>query len=175
MTDPHEGTTLYLTAVECERGHETTFAHEGPTVALDRSPPWPEAEHCPTCLTRYDYDRDFVEQHEAKRTMPERADSDEVFEEALRLWGEDVQRDMVVEECGEAIIANQHRKRGRVTREEMIEEFVDVHILMEQMRVTYAPQYEEIYDHKMARLAERVENADGDGMDEIVGGDDGDV
>lgn len=173
MSDGGE-TTLYLTTMECEDGHRDTYAHEGPSVALDQSPPRPDVDYCPVCMTRYDYDADIVELHEAQRKMPERSDAEDVFEEALRLWGEDLQRDMAVEECAEAIIANQHRKRGRATREELIEEFVDVHILMEQMRVTYGPQYEEMYDHKLHRLEERVENAQGGGPDPIDGGDDED-
>lgn len=44
------GQTLYLTTLPC-RGceTETTYAHRGPTVAVDQEPPLPDVERCPKC------------------------------------------------------------------------------------------------------------------------------
>lgn len=170
MTETDD-TTLYLTTLRCENGHEDTYAHEGPTTLLDQSPPTPDVDYCPVCMSRYEHDRDIVEVTEGKRRESGGTDTNELYERAIELWGEDLQRDLAVEEMAEAIIANQHRKRGRATREELIEEFADVMILMEQMQVTYGPQFDEMYDHKLSRLEDRIEQAERGGTDEI-GGDD---
>lgn len=166
MTD---GTTLYLTTLECEDGHRQTYSHEGPIRPLDQSAPMPEVEFCPTCTTGYDHDADVVEVHEAETVLPERARSDDLYERALDCWGESAQRAMAVEECAEVIVEECHFNRGRASREELVEEFVDVLILMEQMRVTFAPQFEEIYERKIRRLESRVEDAEPSGHE--IGGD----
>ena len=57
-----------------------------------------------------------------------------IYERALRTWGIDAQLGMVIEECAELIkVINKHW-RGKATKEELIEECVDVDLMIAQMR-----------------------------------------
>lgn len=47
---------LYLTTLECEHGHETRYAHDGPAAPVDQEAPWPDVERCATCGTPYSDD-----------------------------------------------------------------------------------------------------------------------
>lgn len=79
-------------------------------------------------------------------------------------WGADFQVELAVEEIGECIEQlgktlkniNQY-KRGRIEREEMIEEFADVFLMMQQMRVIDALKFDKICEYKVMRLKERLE------------------
>ena len=57
-----------------------------------------------------------------------------IYERALRTWGIDAQFGMVIEECAELIkVINKHW-RGKATKEELIEECVDVDLMITQMK-----------------------------------------
>lgn len=66
---------LYLTTLRCsECGNGTTFAHRGPDVAQDQSPPWPDdVLLCPECGTYYpdDLGVSVEEIHVAEIVPPE--------------------------------------------------------------------------------------------------------
>ena len=77
---------------------------------------------------------------------------DEVFEQALIQWGEKAQVGMMIEEMGEALTAINHYARGRITYEELIEEFVDVHIMTRQMKFMNQELFDKIYKYKVKRI-----------------------
>lgn len=71
-------------------------------------------------------------------------------------YGDDAQLEMVVEECGELVVALQHRKRGRGS-DEAVDELADAIIMTEQARVILgADAVDAAIARKLARLDERV-------------------
>jgi NTP pyrophosphatase (non-canonical NTP hydrolase) len=81
--------------------------------------------------------------------------------DALRLWGHTAQIDMMIEECGELIVALQHFKRGRATNIEVASEIADVTLMLDQAalmfdRVLVGEQITE----KVKRLFVRLETAE---------------
>ena len=83
--------------------------------------------------------------------------TDEVFKKAISVWGEDAQIDQVIEEMGEVLVAYNHLKRKRVSKDALIEEFVDVYIMMKQMRFLNEAIFDQIYEYKVNRLRHRLE------------------
>jgi len=77
---------------------------------------------------------------------------------AMDKYGRDKQIDMLIEECGELIVALQHLKRGRVTWTEVSEEMADVTIMIDQMKTQGVVDQivDSIVDHKLKRLEERL-------------------
>lgn len=82
--------------------------------------------------------------------------TDTVFERALSAWGEEAQIGMCIEEAGEMLAAINHFKRGRIEKGEMIEEFVDVYIMMSQMRYMNQELFDVIFDMKVRRIKQRL-------------------
>ena len=58
-----------------------------------------------------------------------------LYTDALDTWGIEAQVAMVMEETGEMLSALAKARRGRVTKDEIITELVDVSIMMEQMAI----------------------------------------
>ena len=83
--------------------------------------------------------------------------TDEVFKKAIEIWGEEAQIDQVIEEMGEVLVAYNHNKRKRVSKDALIEEFVDVYIMMKQMRFLNESVFDMIYEYKVNRLKHRLE------------------
>ena len=81
-----------------------------------------------------------------------------LYTDALDTWGIEAQVTMVMEETGEMLSALAKARRGRVTKEEIITELVDVSIMMEQMAVLFGKeQFEKEKERKLQRLKERLE------------------
>jgi len=92
-------------------------------------------------------------------------DDSDVIWNAVAVWGESVQLEILQEECAELIAKVSHYKRGRCDWSELMEEVVDVHIMLEQIRQmdiqhTYSgehiPDFDEWYERKMNRLRNRL-------------------
>jgi NTP pyrophosphatase (non-canonical NTP hydrolase) len=65
---------------------------------------------------------------------------------------------MVMEESGEMLNALGKANRGRVTKEDVITELVDVSIMMEQMAVHFGyDEFKTEKERKLKRLKERLE------------------
>lgn len=80
-----------------------------------------------------------------------------LYTDALDTWGIEAQVAMVMEETGEMLSALAKARRGRVTKEEIITELVDVSIMMEQMAVYFdLDEFREEKEHKLSRLKERL-------------------
>ena len=82
--------------------------------------------------------------------------NDEVFQLALTKWGEQAQVGMVIEECGEVLSAINKYYRSRIQIDDLIEEFVDVYIMMRQMRFMNKELFDKIYEKKVIRIKKRL-------------------
>jgi len=81
-----------------------------------------------------------------------------LYIKALRKYGIDAQRMMVVEETGELLNALAKECRGRATNREVITELADVDIMIEQMAVNFGyADFKEEKERKLKRLSERLE------------------
>jgi len=89
---------------------------------------------------------------------------DNLFQECIDKWGMDFQVNLAIEEIGEVIeqLGKTLRKinkvyRGSINRDEMMEEFVDVYLMMQQMRYIDKEKFDFIYDYKVKRIKERLD------------------
>jgi len=86
------------------------------------------------------------------------------LEKCVDKWGADFQVELATEEIGELIeqlgktlkYINQY-KRGRIERDELMEEFADVFLMMQQMRCIDPLKFDKICEYKLMRLNERLE------------------
>jgi len=84
-------------------------------------------------------------------------EKNKLLKQAVHTWGEDAQFDMAVEECAELITAVQHYKRGRVTKEQLLEELADVKVMNEQLgKFIGEHEYEKHYHESLRQLEERI-------------------
>ncbi len=58
---------------------------------------------------------------------------DNIYRATLKRWGEEAQFDQAIEECAELITALKHYKRGKVGRQEVIDELADVTLMIGQL------------------------------------------
>lgn len=81
-----------------------------------------------------------------------------IIEDIASQYGLLSQLDMMVEECGELIVAINHYKRQRVKEDEVIEEIADVWIVLVQLALLLGQKdVIEMVDKKLRRV-ERVIN-----------------
>ena len=88
----------------------------------------------------------------------------DVLEKCVEKWGPEFQVELAIEEIGELIEQlgktlkhiNQY-KRGRIDRDDMMEEFVDVFLMMQQMRAIDPIRFDKISEYKILRLKDRLE------------------
>lgn len=71
---------------------------------------------------------------------------------AVVVWGEKAQLDMVIEECGELIVALSHKRRRRVSWSKVVEEAVDVTIMLGQLEHILMTPISQDEINKMFRL-----------------------
>ena len=82
----------------------------------------------------------------------------EIVERVAKLNGFKTLLGMMIEECGEMIVAISHYKRQRVSTERLIEEFADIWIVLKQMGVFLdESSIVNVIDYKLRRV-ERVIN-----------------
>lgn len=83
----------------------------------------------------------------------------ELYNRALDEFGLINQKWMLVEECGELLNAIAKLRRGRASKEDIITELADVHIMVEQMAFFYGlEEFQTEKKRKLARLEERLNN-----------------
>jgi NTP pyrophosphatase (non-canonical NTP hydrolase) len=76
-----------------------------------------------------------------------------LYDEAIRKWGVEAQREMIYEEVGELITAIARHRRGRTDRKGVITELADVTIMCEQLAYMLGYEdYEKEIDEKLKRL-----------------------
>jgi len=86
----------------------------------------------------------------------------DLLDKAIKTWGIDAQLDMLVEECGELIVAIQHLKRDRVGWDAVAEEIIDVEIMSGQIKlfINNNELFGDIETKKYERLKKRLEKHD---------------
>jgi len=86
---------------------------------------------------------------------------DSVFIDAIDLWGEEAQLDVVIEECAELIKAICKRKRGDAFAElSILEKAVEVTIMIEQLKVMYGiGEFDVLYTDKLNKIREHIRNS----------------
>lgn len=84
-----------------------------------------------------------------------------IFEKALAQYGPEAQIKMLYEEMAELQLAVCKNGRGADNLDNIAEELADVGIMLDQMRLLFdvAPLSEAKRGEKVARLAERMDNA----------------
>lgn len=80
----------------------------------------------------------------------------EIFEAAIKRFGERSQEEMAIEECSELIQAICHKNRGR--EHNIAEEIADVEIMLEQLKIINGchGQVQEIRAAKIERLLDII-------------------
>ena len=82
----------------------------------------------------------------------------QLYNKVLNVWGIVNQQWMLIEECGELFNAIAKVKRSRASKQDIITELADVHIMVEQMAVFYGwEEFQAEKEHKLSRLKERLE------------------
>ncbi len=74
----------------------------------------------------------------------------DIYYRALEKYGISAQRLMLVEECAELLNAISKQFRNRATKEDIITELADVHIMVEQMAFFFG--WDDFVDEKMRKL-----------------------
>ena len=85
--------------------------------------------------------------------------SDSIVKQSIDFYGEDIQSTVCMEECAELIQAISKAKRGKIDRDNMIEEIADVLICIEMLKQMYMISDEKInkwIEKKQEREAERI-------------------
>lgn len=83
--------------------------------------------------------------------------NEEVFEAAIKKWGQEAQIGQALEEMGELIVAKNHLKRGRIQFGAFMEEVVDVYIMMKQLRHLDSNLFDMWYKIKVESLRKKLD------------------
>jgi len=78
-----------------------------------------------------------------------------IYKQCLDVWGAEAQLGMVQEECAELIKVINKGFRGKASKEELIEECVDVELMINQMRELFTDErntWDRIKIEKIERL-----------------------
>ena len=60
-------------------------------------------------------------------------DMTEIYQKTIKTWGEEAQYDQMIEECAELIAALKHFKRGKIEKQDVINELADVTLMIGQL------------------------------------------
>lgn len=81
----------------------------------------------------------------------------DLYFKAIGQYGIVAQEWMLVEECGEMLNAFAKLRRGRASKDDVITELADVHIMVEQMACFFGlEEFKAEKERKLARLEERL-------------------
>lgn len=84
---------------------------------------------------------------------------DKVYHEAIEIYGESAQLDMVIEEMSELTKEICKAKRGKHNHDAIVEEMADVYIMLEQLKIMCSVNEKELHEvvfNKIKRLDERL-------------------
>ncbi len=87
----------------------------------------------------------------------------ELYDDSIRLWGEDAQIDMMIEECSELIKAlckNKRRPKSFEVLYNVCEELTDVEIVLDHMKIIFdieGKQSDKIREEKLMKLKRKVD------------------
>ena len=102
---------------------------------------------------------ELVEEEKSSTEIKYRIDR-KIISNSIQHYGMDNQSTVCMEECAELIQAISKAKRGKINRDNMIEEIADVLICIEMLKQMYMISDEKIngwIEKKQAREAERME------------------
>lgn len=88
-----------------------------------------------------------------------RIDKQELYKQALEVYGMELQVDIAKEEFAELIVAISHYHRGKAMKDEVISELADCIIMLEQLVSMYEiseTKLNYIKNEKLDRLQERL-------------------
>ncbi|WP_049979346.1 hypothetical protein [Halolamina rubra] len=86
---------------------------------------------------------------------------EDVYQEAIETWGEDVQVQIAIEEVNELGAELSRHLRGRGNSAAICEEIADVEIMLEQLRHVFGDSpVDTAKDAKLGRLRDRMEADD---------------
>lgn len=128
-----------------------------------------EAETFKAALRR-EKPNDELEQAFRQGYMQGRKECDPRIIRIAEHYGYEAQREQLIEECSEAILAAQKCKRygSKDNFEELCGEVADVLIMAQQMRLLMgAKVIDEIIDKKLNRQLGRIENEDSESADSV--------
>lgn len=84
-----------------------------------------------------------------------------IYRATLNRWGEEAQYDQAIEECAELIAALKHYKRGRIGRQEVIDELADVSLMIGQLSWMFGHEtVEKTIAAKLEKLQKLLEITD---------------
>jgi NTP pyrophosphatase (non-canonical NTP hydrolase) len=75
---------------------------------------------------------------------------------AVKLWGEDRQYDVLVEEIGEFLAARNHWKRKKITYKQYVSELADVYIMLQQQMHIHRKMFNEVYPQKLQKIRNKL-------------------
>ena len=76
-----------------------------------------------------------------------------LYQATIERWGIDAQYDQAIEECAELIAALKHYKRGKISREAVIDELADATLMLGQLRWMFGnDQVDAAIDKKLKKL-----------------------
>lgn len=76
-----------------------------------------------------------------------------LYKATIKRWGIDAQYDQAIEECAELIAALKHFKRGKISREAVIDELADATLMLGQLRWMFGnDQVDAAIDKKLKKL-----------------------
>ena len=85
----------------------------------------------------------------------------ELYFKAIGQYGIVSQEWMLVEECGELLNAFAKLRRGRASKEDILTELADVHIMVEQMACFFGlEEFKAEKERKLERLNERLKKGE---------------
>jgi NTP pyrophosphatase (non-canonical NTP hydrolase) len=80
-------------------------------------------------------------------------DRSHIYRATLEKWGETAQYEQMVEECAELIAALKHFQRGKIGRDQLIEELADVTLMVGQLSwMLGTPAVNTAIDAKLEKL-----------------------
>lgn len=84
-----------------------------------------------------------------------------IYKRAISTWGTDVQRLIFVEEAAEALVAMSHFRRGKCGLDDVIGEFADLQIMLNQMIEMYGKdRFDTIFAQKLDALKNKLDRLD---------------
>ncbi len=83
---------------------------------------------------------------------------DKIYQATIARWGVDAQYDQAIEECAELIAALKHFKRGKISRQEVIDELADATLMLGQLRWMFGEELvESAISHKLEKLKQLLD------------------
>jgi len=77
---------------------------------------------------------------------------EKIFKKCIKIWGNKKNKDQLIEEAAELIVAVRHFERGKTYKTQLIEEMVDVQMMIDICRDIYDisdEEFDEMFERKL--------------------------